>query len=136
MSVSDLPLFSMLKTRIRWLEQRQKLLSDNVANANTQRYRPRHLKQLDFNAELDATTAQTSVRLAAATQPGHFTGASTGNTSFHQASHGSFEMKPSGNTIMREEEMMKVAQIQMDHQTATSLYARGLGMIKTLLGTG
>jgi flagellar basal-body rod protein FlgB len=30
--------------------------------------------------------------------------------------------------------MMKVAQTQMDHQTATSLYARGLGMIKTALG--
>jgi flagellar basal-body rod protein FlgB len=33
-----------------------------------------------------------------------------------------------------EEEMLKVAQNQMDHQTATALYARGLGLIKTALG--
>jgi hypothetical protein len=30
--------------------------------------------------------------------------------------------------------MMKVAQTQLDHQTAISLYTRGLGMIKTALG--
>ncbi len=30
--------------------------------------------------------------------------------------------------------MMKVAQTQMDHQTVTSLYARGLAMLKTAIG--
>ena len=36
--------------------------------------------------------------------------------------------------VFTEEEMMKVAQTQMDHQTATSLYARGLAMLKTAIG--
>ena len=66
MSVADLPLFSVLKSRMRWLEERQKLLAENVANADTPRYRTRDLKQLDFNAELNATA---QVRLAA-TAPG------------------------------------------------------------------
>jgi hypothetical protein len=30
--------------------------------------------------------------------------------------------------------MLKVAQTQMDHQAATALYARGVGLIKTALG--
>ena len=47
---------------------------------------------------------------------------------------GGFETKPSGNAVVLEEEMMKVAQTQMDHQTVTSLYARGLAMLKTAIG--
>lgn len=35
MSVIDLPLFPVLKSRIRWLEERQKALADNVAKADT-----------------------------------------------------------------------------------------------------
>ena len=31
-------------------------------------------------------------------------------------------------------EMMKVAQNQIDYQTATSLYSRSLGLIKTAIG--
>jgi len=132
MSVTDLPLFSMLKNRMRWLEERQKVLAENVANSDTPRYRARDLKQLDFKAALDAVS-QSAVRMTA-TQPGHVTGSSGDSTSFPQGPRGGFETRPSGNAVVLEEEMMKVAQTQMDHQTATSLYARGLGMIKTALG--
>jgi len=133
MPVADLPLFSMLKSRMRWLEERQKVLAENVANSNTPRYRTRDLKQLDFNAELNATVQAQQVRLAA-TSPGHIA-APAGEASAHQQGpRGGFETKPSGNAVVLEEEMMKVAQTQMDHQTVTSLYARGLAMLKTAIG--
>jgi len=134
MSVADLPLFAVLKSRMRWLEERQKVLAENVANADTPRYRTRDLKQLDFNAELNATV-QAQVKLSA-TASGHIA-APAGETSAHpQRPRGGFETKPSGNAVVLEEEMMKVAQTQMDHQTATSLYARGLAMLKTAIGKG
>ena len=133
MSVGDLPLFSVLKSRMRWLEERQKVLAENVANADTPRYRARDLKQLDFNAELKAAMPA-QVRLVSTT-PGHIaTPTSETNTAHPQMPRGGFETKPSGNAVVLEEEMMKVAQTQMDHQTATSLYARGLTMLKTALG--
>ena len=131
MSVADLPLFSVLKTRMRWLEERQKVLAENVANADTPRYRARDLKQLDFNAELNATMPRVEL---AATAPGHIAAPAGGATSFQQTPSGSFETKPSGNAVVLEEEMMKVAQTQMDHQTVTSLYARGLALLKTAIG--
>jgi flagellar basal-body rod protein FlgB len=133
MPVSDLPLFSMLKTRMRWLDVHRKVLAENVANANTPQYRVRDPKQLDFKAELDATTAQSPVRLAV-TQPRHITGGSIGKTSVQQMLRGGFETKPNGNAVVLEEEMMRVGQTKMDHQITTSLYARGIGMIKTALG--
>src|SRR5262249_7694379 len=106
MSVTDLPLFSVLKTRMRWLEERQKVLAENVANADTPRYRSRDLKQLDFNAELNATM-QSRVPLAA-TEPGHIGASGSETTSFPQGPRGGFETKPSGNAVVLEDEMMKV----------------------------
>jgi flagellar basal-body rod protein FlgB len=76
---------------------------------------------------------QAQVRLAA-TSPGHIAAPMGDTTTYPQGPRGGFETKPSGNAVVLEEEMMKVAQTQMDHQTATSLYARGLAMLKTAIG--
>jgi len=131
MSVADLPLFSVLKTRMRWLEERQKVLAENVANADTPRYRARDLKQLDFNAALNAAMPQVQL---AATAPGHI-GTPAGDAGAHpQGPRGGFETKPGNNAVVLEEEMMKVAETAMDHQTVTSLYVRGLAMLKTAIG--
>ena len=45
-----------------------------------------------------------------------------------------YEVRPAGNAVNLEEEMMKVAANQMDFQTATALYTRSLNLIKTALG--
>jgi len=47
---------------------------------------------------------------------------------------GEFEVRPAGNAVSLEDEMLKIANNQMDYQTATALYSRGLGLIKTALG--
>jgi flagellar basal-body rod protein FlgB len=47
-----------------------------------------------------------------------------------------FEIRPAGNSVGLEEQVMKVAANQMDYQAATALYTRGLGLIKTALGRG
>lgn len=142
MAITDLPLFSMLKTRMHWLEQRQKLLAENVANSNTPNYRGRDLKQLDFKSTLEASLGSASIGSTgnipasmgmSTTQPGHLRGGS-GTRGFDVNSSGGFETTPSQNSVVLEDEMMKVAQTQLDHQTAISLYQRGVGMIKTALG--
>ena len=47
---------------------------------------------------------------------------------------GDFEVRPTGNAVSLEDEMLKVASNAMDFQAATALYTRGLGLIKTALG--
>ena len=129
MPVTDLPLFSMLKTRMYWLNERQKVLAENVANADTPGFRGRDLKQLDFHEALRSTG---DVKLAT-TAPGHI-GGSSGTSQFPMDNRGGFETTPRGNAVVLEDEMMKVAQTQMDYQAATALYSRSLGLIKTALG--
>jgi flagellar basal-body rod protein FlgB len=127
MPVTDLPLFSALKNRMYWLSERQRVLAENVANADTPGFRGHDLKQLDFNDVLKATGA---VKIAT-TNPGHIGG---GGGQFPTDNRGGFETTPRGNAVVLEDEMLKVAQTQMDHQAATALYSRSIGLIKTALG--
>ena len=39
MPISDIPIFSMLRTRMQWHQERQKVLAENVANADTPNFR-------------------------------------------------------------------------------------------------
>jgi len=43
-------------------------------------------------------------------------------------------VRPAGNAVSLEDEMLKVAANQMDYQAATSLYSRSLGLIKSAVG--
>ena len=53
MPISDIPIFSMLRTRMQWHQERQRVLAENVANADTPNYRPR-----DLSPPISAAQAQ------------------------------------------------------------------------------
>jgi flagellar basal-body rod protein FlgB len=129
MTISNIPLFSMLRTRMHWHQERQRILAENVANADTPRFQPRDLAPPQFDPRRPATAELSLARTSTA----HLTGAS-GGTRFQLDRGGGFEARPSGNAVALEDEMMKVANNQMDYQAATSLYTRGLGMLKTAIG--
>jgi flagellar basal-body rod protein FlgB len=130
MPISDIPIFSMLRTRMQWHQERQQLLAENISNANTPEFRPRDL------APLDLARPQTPGALAVMrTNPLHLAGATT-TSAFQLDRKSDLETAPKGNAVRLEDEMLKVAANQMDYQAATALYARGLGLIKTALGRG
>ena len=61
----------------------------------------------------------------AQTDPGHMAGASAlGGGQFHLDRGSPFEVRPGGNGVSLEDEMLKVAANQMDFQAATALYSR------------
>ena len=41
MAITDVPILSMLRTRLNWNQERQKVLAENVANSDTPNYRER-----------------------------------------------------------------------------------------------
>jgi flagellar basal-body rod protein FlgB len=129
MPISNIPLFSMLRTKMQWHQERQRLLAENVANADTPTFKPRDLSPLKFDP---AQPAGPQVALAR-TNAAHLA-SFAGSTQFQLDHRGEFETAPSGNAVSLEDEMLKVANNQMDYQAATALYTRGLGLIKTALG--
>jgi flagellar basal-body rod protein FlgB len=128
MALSDIPIFSMLRTRMQWHQDRQRVLADNVANSDTPDFRPRDLVEPKFDQALLAAPAITLAR----TDSGHQIGAEDG-TSFARTTSG-FQIRPAGNAVSLEDEMMKIADNQMDFQTVSGLYSKGLGLIKLAVG--
>ena len=49
MSISDLPALSVLRTKMRWHQERQAVLSENVANSDTPNFKPRDLVAPKFD---------------------------------------------------------------------------------------
>jgi len=122
-------LLNAMTQKMRWQQQRQDILAQNVANADTPNYRGQELKPIDFG---DALNGVTQVALAA-TDPMHLTGSDdAGDAETEQQA--SFEVTPEGNGVTLEDEMMKVTANQMDYQAVTTLYTKSLGLIRTALG--
>ncbi len=128
MPITDIPILSMLRMRMEWHQERQQVLAENVANADTPNYRPRDLAPPDFEQEL--TTS--SVALAR-TDPGHIEGEGD-DLRFASAGEPRYEVRPGGNAVNHEDEMMKVASNQMDFDAVADLYTRSLALIKLAAG--
>jgi flagellar basal-body rod protein FlgB len=129
MLIADIPIFSMLRTKLQWHQERQRLLAENVANADMPEFKPSDLAAPKFGVEASAVAPVALMR----TSPAHL--ASADNAASFELQHGgSFDVVPTGNAVTLEDEMMKVAANQMDFQAATALYTRGLGLIKTAIG--
>jgi len=129
MPISDISILAMLRTRMEWHQERQRVLAENVANADTPNYQARDLAPPDFGHELAAA----SIDLVR-TDPDHIAGENLGGSQFASEDGGQFEVRPRGNTVTHEDEMMKVASNQMDFEAVASLYTRSLALIKVAIG--
>jgi flagellar basal-body rod protein FlgB len=129
MPISDIPILSMLRTRMQWQQTRQEVLAENVANADTPNYQARDLAPLDFESQLSAA----SVSLVA-TDPNHISAQSGASAGFAGDSTGRYQIRPRGNSVTHEDEMMKVASNQMDFEAVSGLYTHSLALIKLAIG--
>jgi flagellar basal-body rod protein FlgB len=119
MSINQLPLFSLLHENMRWLGQRQSVLAENVANADTPGYRARDLAPQDFAAMLDHAQA----------------GEGTGPDSVAEEGRNPYEVTLSGNSVALDEQLMKVSDTAARYQLASGLYSKHLAMIRMALGS-
>ena len=136
MAITDIPILSMLRTRLQWSQERQRVLAENVANADTPRYRSRDLTPLKFETPGTVAAAPLSTVSLTRTESGHLAGIGQSDTPFRAKNEGNYEVRPTGNAVNLEQEMMKVAANQMDYQAVTALYVRSLSLLKTALGKG
>ena len=126
----DLPLFQALKSKMQWHQTRQSVLAENIANANTPGYVSRDVKSYSFQDHIGLQNTAVSTTV---TKVGHIAGSVSGILPAKVEKLDSFEITPDGNNVNLEEQMMKITQNQMDFQAATSLYTKGLGLIRTAL---
>jgi flagellar basal-body rod protein FlgB len=114
-----------------WLNQRQDVLSQNVANADTPRYVARDLKALDFDRMVGAAASGTKMT---ATNARHFAISSQHGGKFEDHETPDQESDPNGNAVSLEVEMIKVSDTQAQFQAAANLYSKAMTMMKTAIG--
>ena len=135
MDVSNIPLLSLLKERMSWLGQRQDVLSQNIANADTPGYTARDVKPMDFEQALKNVTTGNKFSGALMTDdPRHLAPAPQSSSILDDIETPDVESNPTGNSVSLEDEMIKVSDTQAQYQAATNLYAKAIDMMKTAIG--
>ena len=128
-------LFQLMATRMRWLGERQVVLGQNIANADTPEYRPRDLDPARFERFVASAVAGPGRIDLVRTRPAHFDGAPGRQASLASAAQPeTFEVAPDGNAVVLEEQMAKMSRTAMDYQLMTNLYRKYVGMVRTALG--
>ena len=124
-------LFHLLGQRMDWLGQRQKVLAQNIANADTPEYVPHDLKPQEFRRMVERNAG--AMLKPAATNAGHIQTSSlkADNRSVEQKER--YETAPSGNAVVVEEQLIKVTQTQNDYSAITNLYKKQVAMMKMAL---
>src|SRR6201992_3480203 len=71
MSINDLPGLAALRTRMQWHQERQRVLSENVANSDTPNFRPRDLVEPKFDPTGAAAAGSMGPLAMVQTSTGH-----------------------------------------------------------------
>ena len=138
MQTKDIGLFQALSHKMDWLEHRQTVLAENIANADTPDYRPRDLSPLNFDALLrDTGRRQSSVAApsVAKTDTSHLSlNSAMSSSSRSKESKMTYEVAPAGNSVVLEEQLIKANEVASDHRLVTNLYQKQVNLLRTALG--
>ncbi|MEQ1790629.1 MAG: flagellar basal body rod protein FlgB, partial [Rickettsiales bacterium] len=128
----SIPLFTTMKAKLDYLSERQAILAQNIANADTPNYQAKDVQPPNFSKSLAHSTHQLQL---VSTNKNHLSGRSINSSSSRIINRDStYERNPTGNNVVIEEEMSKVAANQGEYQKVLNLYRKSIDMFKTAIG--
>ena len=130
MTLDQIPLFAMLKGKLNYLNERQRLVSENVANADTPGYAPADLKPFTIEKAISSPQLTMSGVGTARTNAAHLSGKTTTKSVWKTSHEPDSEITLDGNQVVLEDQMVKMSEARMDFDAAISLYQKSVGMIR------
>lgn len=135
MAGQDLSLMTAMIEKMRWQEQRQKVLAQNIANADTPGYQPQDIKPIDFKSLLGSSASKLPLGSTglATTNANHLTsGGASAKAANAKVQHAkeTYETSPVGNAVVLEEQLLKMNENMTDHQFISNLYQKNMQMLK------
>jgi flagellar basal-body rod protein FlgB len=124
----DLSILRVAQAMAAHANQRQSLIAENVANANTPGYKARDLASFSktFNQSDHSFTLRT-------TRAGHIrasdVSANTSNVIFPVQ-----EQSPNGNNVSLETEMTKSVELRQQYEMALGIYQKSIDILRASLG--
>lgn len=135
MNFNDLPLLAMLKDRLGYLNQRQRVIAENVANSDTPGYTPSDLKP--FTVPGSTPGAAPPLAMASVTpsltNPAHLQGKTKSTGVWKPQNAPDSETRLDGNQVVLEEQMMKMNDARMNYNAAINFYEQSMAMIQTAI---
>ncbi|MEP7209502.1 MAG: flagellar basal body protein [Alphaproteobacteria bacterium] len=134
----NMGIFAMMKSRLQMLGERQKVISENVANVSTPGFTPSDIDQEAFSktlARMNNSGGAGGPTPAGRTQmlvsdPGHMTATHASSGAVNTILSPDSETTLDGNKVVVEEQMMKVAETRMEFETMVGLYQKSLGLLR------
>ena len=108
-----------------WASQRQRVLAENIANADTPGFRPRDIAP--FSTRPAAAAAAPGM---AVTHPSHVRAGPDPRAYAESKQRRAYEVAPAGNAVILDEQMAKLSETAVDHRLATQLYRKYLGFVR------
>jgi flagellar basal-body rod protein FlgB len=127
MDPGDIAIFDLADKRLAWIDRRQQLLAQNIANADTPDWQAKDLKP--FAATLSGLSAEDLTL----TNPLHLAGTEGGSNAPDRKALPE-QRAPDGNAVALDSELTKVAQTNDTHALVINLYQTYLAMFRTAIG--
>jgi flagellar basal-body rod protein FlgB len=131
--LDGIDVFRITGARMRQLSERQNVLSQNIANADTPHYRARDVKPFQFDSALLRSQGGVAPLRLAGAQAGHLSGSRNGATVVADRAN-SYSEDPTGNTVDLEEQMVKQADVAKNYDLAAIVYKRSAALLRTATG--
>ncbi|MBI1273114.1 MAG: flagellar basal body rod protein FlgB [Alphaproteobacteria bacterium] len=119
----------LMANRMTWLNERQRVLAENVSNADTPNYKARDLVEPDFK-----TTLQQVMVAPKLTNARHIQTRAELAPGIVEKVVGSTETSLSGNAVDLETEMTKISSTAVEYQAMTGLLKKWHGMFRLAMG--
>ncbi len=137
MDITNLPMFGLIKERMNWVGQRQQVITQNIANADTPEYQARDIKKFDFKKTLREHTPNSRIGKGGSmrtTHPMHLSGrVESFASAASRVDRKPYETAPDGNSVVLEEQMVKMNEAAVQHSAMVGLYRKHLAMIKMMV---
>ena len=156
--LEDIAVFQVLKAKLDYSAERQRLIAQNVANADTPNYTPSELAPFSFDRSLQqvmglapagrsvigGSPSMTSLGAGGGGAgggasgsgpvtlplpgPGHILGAAG---PFRSNLKADSEARVDGNQVVLEDQMAKMTEARVDHDAAIAFYQQSLTLLRT-----
>jgi flagellar basal-body rod protein FlgB len=132
MDLHTMPLFKALGERADYLNRQQKIISANIANADTPGYKAQTLEPFSFE-ELETAPSAGVQR----TDAQHLAGTEPAGHVFQETAAEARETAPDGNSVVLEQQMKQAANVRVQHRLALDAYKKHVDMLtKVVRGSG
>jgi flagellar basal-body rod protein FlgB len=135
--LENINLLNGLTDKMAYSNQRQRVLSQNISNADTPGYAPSDIKTPDFAKVLGVSAKGNAKQLSLETTQGnhiaHRQQIGDNKALAAQQQRRTYEISPAGNAVNLEEQMMLASRNNMDYQLVTNLYNKNLEILRSAM---